>query len=47
MQTELVAMSQAYYESYVAQSWCDYAEENVATLSLATGRGSRASPGRI
>lgn len=31
MQTELVAMSQAYYESYVAQSWCDYAEENVAT----------------
>lgn len=31
MQTELVAMSQAYYESYVAQSWRDYAEENVAT----------------
>jgi ribosomal protein S18 acetylase RimI-like enzyme len=31
MKTELVAMSQAYYERYVAQSWRDYAEENVAT----------------
>ncbi|MGE6108471.1 GNAT family N-acetyltransferase [Aeromonas sobria] len=31
MQTELVAMSQGQYERYVAQSWRDYAEENVAT----------------